>query len=171
MRITLLGHAAILVEMAGATCLMDPIFFDPFEEGAVVSYPKRIVDPERLPRVDMLVVSHRHPDHFDLASLAHVPRHADVIVPADALIVYALRGPAAAANRDRAQPASGFRQGSEHYRIRPRARQRRHADAAMRGPSRFRPEYQNLLSMWLPGVFDLLGGDDEADHGEVHSQS
>ena len=41
MRVTLLGHATILVEMGGTTCLMDPVFFDPFEEGAVVSCPKR----------------------------------------------------------------------------------------------------------------------------------
>ena len=39
-RITLLGHAALLVEVDGATCLMDPVFFDPFEEGTVVSCPR-----------------------------------------------------------------------------------------------------------------------------------
>lgn len=91
MRITLLGHASLLVEMDGATCLMDPVFFDPFEEGAVVSCPKRRVEVDRLPRIDTLIVSHRHPDHFDLASLSRVPRGADAIVPADALIVHALR--------------------------------------------------------------------------------
>jgi UDP-MurNAc hydroxylase len=91
MRITLLGHASILVEMEGATCLMDPVFSDPFEEGAVVSCPRRRVTPEKLPRIDTLIISHRHPDHFDLPSLARVPRDADAIVPADALIVYALQ--------------------------------------------------------------------------------
>jgi UDP-MurNAc hydroxylase len=91
MRITLLGHASILVEMDGATCLMDPVFFDPFEEGAVVSCPKRRVRPENLPRIDILIISHRHPDHFDLPSLSRVPRDADAIVPPDPLIVYALR--------------------------------------------------------------------------------
>jgi hypothetical protein len=91
MRITLLGHASLLVEMDGATCLMDPVFFDPFEEGAVVSCPKRCVDPAKLPRIDILIVSHRHPDHFDLRSLSHVPRTAEAIVPADPLIVHALR--------------------------------------------------------------------------------
>ena len=40
MKVTLLGHASVLVEMNGATCLMDPVFFDPFEEGAVVSCPE-----------------------------------------------------------------------------------------------------------------------------------
>lgn len=90
MRVTLLGHASVLVEMDGATCLMDPVFFDPFEEGAVVSCPRRAVYPERLPAIDILIVSHRHPDHFDLRSLAQVPRECDVIMPADPLLAYAL---------------------------------------------------------------------------------
>lgn len=91
MKVTLLGHASVLVEMDGAVCLMDPVFFDPFEEGAVVSCPKRVVHPERLPPVDTLIVSHRHPDHFDLVSLAQVPRDCDVIIPADPLLAYALQ--------------------------------------------------------------------------------
>lgn len=33
MRVTLLGHASVLVEMNAATCLIDPVFFDPFEDG------------------------------------------------------------------------------------------------------------------------------------------
>jgi UDP-MurNAc hydroxylase len=53
--------------------------------------PARTVDVERLGRVDLLVVSHRHPDHFDLPSLARLPRDADAICPADPLIMYALR--------------------------------------------------------------------------------
>jgi L-ascorbate metabolism protein UlaG (beta-lactamase superfamily) len=91
MRVTLLGHATLLVELAGATCLMDPVFFDPFEEGAVVSCPRRITHPERLPAIDILIVSHRHPDHFDIPSLARVPRDCEAICPGDPLIVYALR--------------------------------------------------------------------------------
>lgn len=42
MKITPLGHASIIVEMDGAVGLMDSVFFDPFEEGAVVSCPKRM---------------------------------------------------------------------------------------------------------------------------------
>ena len=90
MKVTLLGHASILVELDGATCLMDPVFSDPFEEGAVVSCPKRTVYPDRLPTIDILIVSHRHPDHFHIPSLAQVSRDADAICPADPLIVYAL---------------------------------------------------------------------------------
>jgi UDP-MurNAc hydroxylase len=90
-KVTLLGHASVLVEMNGTTCLMDPVFFDPFEDGAVVSCPQRVVDLERLPRIDLLIVSHRHPDHFDLPSLARVSRDCDAICPAAPLIVYGLR--------------------------------------------------------------------------------
>ena len=91
MRVTLLGHASVLVELEGATCLMDPVLADPFEEGTVVSCPKRTIDVERLPPPDILVVSHRHPDHFDLPSLARINRDVEAICPADPLIVYALK--------------------------------------------------------------------------------
>jgi hypothetical protein len=33
--------------MAGASCLIDPVFFDPFKEGAVVSCPARVVPSGR----------------------------------------------------------------------------------------------------------------------------
>ena len=77
MRITLLGHASVLVELDGTTCLVDPVLDDPFEEGTVVSCPRRAVDVDQLPQVDILVVSHRHPDHFDVASLDLVARDVD----------------------------------------------------------------------------------------------
>ena len=91
MKVTTLGHASVLVEMNGTVCLMDPIFFDPFEEGAIISCPKRVVYPERLPPVDILIISHRHPDHFDIRSLAEVSRSCDAICPADPLIIYGLK--------------------------------------------------------------------------------
>ncbi len=91
MRVTLLGHASVLVELDGATCLMDPVLSDPFEESTVVSCPRRAVDVDSLPEVDILVVSHRHPDHLDLASLERVARDVDAICPPDPLIVHALR--------------------------------------------------------------------------------
>ena len=91
MRVTLLGHASVLVELDGATCLMDPVLGDPFEEGTVVSCPRRAIDIDALSEVDILVVSHRHPDHFDLPSLDRVARDVDAICAPDPLIVHALR--------------------------------------------------------------------------------
>lgn len=87
---TLIGHASLLIETRGGTVLMDPVFFDPFEGGAVASCPERNVDVAQLPEIDYLVVSHRHPDHFDIPSLVGVPRTCRVFCPADAQLLYAL---------------------------------------------------------------------------------
>jgi L-ascorbate metabolism protein UlaG (beta-lactamase superfamily) len=91
MRVALIGHASILIETAQGNCLMDPVFFDPFEGGAVSSCPERVVDLAELPSIDLLIVSHRHPDHFDIASLARIPKDCQVFCPRDPLIVYGLK--------------------------------------------------------------------------------
>ena len=49
MRTTLIGHATCLVETAAGNLLTDPVFFDPFEEGTVVSCPRREVNVDALP--------------------------------------------------------------------------------------------------------------------------
>lgn len=90
MKVTLLGHASILVEMEGVRCLMDPVFQDPFEDGAVVSCPQRAVHVDRLPPIDVLILSHSHLDHFDIPSLAQLPRSCEVLYPKDQAITYAL---------------------------------------------------------------------------------
>jgi len=90
MRVTLLGHASVLVEMQGARCIMDPVFQDPFEEGAVVSCPKRVIHPEKLGAIDLIVISHSHLDHFDIPTLARLPRAAHVVFPKDHAIAYVL---------------------------------------------------------------------------------
>jgi len=59
MRVTLLGHATVLVEMGPMKILMDPILQDPFEDGMVVSCPKREIDIEQLPPIDVIVISHQ----------------------------------------------------------------------------------------------------------------
>lgn len=89
MKVTLIGHATMLVEMAHTTCIMDPVFFDPFEDGAVTSAPKRRVDLKNLPKIDVVIISHRHPDHFDIRSLAMLPRDVDVLIPEDEMLAYA----------------------------------------------------------------------------------
>jgi hypothetical protein len=70
-RVTLLGHATLLVE-AGVNVLMDPWLVPPGERTTDVC-PRRVVHVERLPRIDAVVISHRHGDHFDPESLELVP--------------------------------------------------------------------------------------------------
>lgn len=92
MKVTLIGHASLLVEAEGLCALMDPVLEDPFEEGAVVSCPAREVNLENLLAKELttVIISHRHLDHFDIASLAKLPRHVDVLCPQDHVIGYAL---------------------------------------------------------------------------------
>lgn len=91
MKVTLLGHATVLVEIDGANILMDPVLQDPFEEGAVVSCPKRMIRADKLPPLDLIIISHVHPDHFDIPSLAQLPRGVPVLCPIDKSILYALQ--------------------------------------------------------------------------------
>ena len=90
MRVTLIGHATLYVEAGDASFLVDPVLRDPFEGGAVSSWPERSVDLAALPSPDFVVISHRHPDHFDIESLAILPRDATVLLPRDPLIAHAL---------------------------------------------------------------------------------
>ena len=71
MRVTWVGHATLLVQANGLNILTDPIWSDvagPFGIG-----PARVAAPgirfEDLPRIDVVLVSHNHYDHLDLATL------------------------------------------------------------------------------------------------------
>jgi UDP-MurNAc hydroxylase len=92
MKIHVIGHASLFVETQDAKILMDPVLWDPFCEGLNESCPKRETIPEALPEFDILVISHQHLDHFDLRSLAYLPKHVDVFLPHDPLIIQALQG-------------------------------------------------------------------------------
>jgi len=74
---TFLGHATFLLQFPHLTVLTDPVFASragPF--GALG--PKRVAPPAlrlgELPRVDVVVISHNHYDHLDLASLRWLAR-------------------------------------------------------------------------------------------------
>lgn len=82
MRVNAIGHATWLLETSVGTVLTDPVFFDPFEGGANVSYPERKVDVTQLPKIDCVFLSHRHFDHFDVRTLATLDRDAIVFYPA-----------------------------------------------------------------------------------------
>lgn len=91
LQITALGHASMLVETPQVRCLVDPVYFDPFEDGAVVSCPSREVRVGEIPPPDLLILTHRHPDHVDPPSLDRVPRDCQVLCPDDPLVVGLLR--------------------------------------------------------------------------------
>lgn len=77
-RITWLGHATVLVEIDGVRLLTDPLL------GAGLGPLRRVgptPDPGAIGDVDAILVSHAHPDHFDLDSLRRVNGEPLLIVP------------------------------------------------------------------------------------------
>jgi len=89
--IQLIGHASIFVETKDLRVLMDPVLWDPHQEGLLDMCPKRQVLHDRLPEFDCLIISHRHLDHFDVRTLARLPKSARVLIPQDELIESCLR--------------------------------------------------------------------------------
>ena len=72
MRVTWIGHSTVLVQTQGLNILTDPIWS---ERASPVSFagPKRVRAPgvafEALPSIDLVLVSHAHYDHLDLATM------------------------------------------------------------------------------------------------------
>ena len=84
LRASFVGHATVLVQMAGVNILTDPLWS---KRASPVSFagPKRVHAPgiafDALPPIDLVLVSHNHYDHLDTATLARlVERDAAVIV-------------------------------------------------------------------------------------------
>jgi hypothetical protein len=91
MQIHMIGHASIFVETQDCKILMDPVLWDPHAEGIEDVCPKREVIHEQLPEFDLLIISHQHLDHFDIHSLAYLPKTVDVLIPNDQLLETCLR--------------------------------------------------------------------------------
>jgi L-ascorbate metabolism protein UlaG (beta-lactamase superfamily) len=85
-RVTWVGHASVLIQVAGLNILTDPMWS---QRASPLSFagPKRVTPPgiafDALPPIDVVLISHNHFDHLDLPTLRQLdardrPR---VIVP------------------------------------------------------------------------------------------
>ena len=83
-----LGHTSVLLKIDGMTVLTDPVFstragigFGPLTLGL-----KRIVEPAlsiaELPKIDLVLLSHAHMDHFDIRSLRRLESPTTTVVTA-----------------------------------------------------------------------------------------
>ena len=92
MKWTCLGHACWLVEAAGLRLLCDPLLESSHYGGVFEVDPPRRLLAEAL-RPDFVLVSHAHPDHFDLDSLARLARldPESVLVTPDPLVAWSAR--------------------------------------------------------------------------------
>ena len=82
-----IGHATYLINKDGLTILTDPVFS---KRASPVRFagPKRLIPPaipiEKLPKIDVITVSHNHYDHLDLRSLKQIYKanpNATFLVP------------------------------------------------------------------------------------------
>ncbi|MFL5001107.1 MAG: MBL fold metallo-hydrolase [Xanthobacteraceae bacterium] len=102
LRMSFIGHASLLVQTAGLNILIDPVWSDRVSPIDFVG-PKRVNAPgiafDALPKIDVVLISHNHYDHLDMATLSrlvatHRPR---IVTPLGNDTVMRAQDPAIAA--------------------------------------------------------------------------
>ncbi|CAI2718371.1 MBL fold metallo-hydrolase [Nitrospina watsonii] len=91
MKTTLIDHACLWVEAENTTLLSDPCLFDIHFEDLNYYYPKVEIYREKLAQPDVLYLSHRHQDHFDIRTLAYLPKDLKVLCPQDPVMLECLK--------------------------------------------------------------------------------
>lgn len=92
MRLGYLGHASWLLEAGGLRLITDPVLSETYHDGVFEVYPRRSIDLHALDPT-VIVVTHRHPDHFDVPTLHRLgARFPDArVITSDPLIVETAR--------------------------------------------------------------------------------
>lgn len=81
--VTFVGHSTFVIQTADGTIITDPVFS---ERASPLSFigPRRVRQPgvriEELPAIDLVLLSHNHYDHCDLASLRHIAKRSDPVL-------------------------------------------------------------------------------------------
>ena len=84
-RITFVGHATVLIELAGTRLVTDPVLRD-----RILHIRRTGASPESgLTRgVDGILISHLHHDHLDAASLRRFAGRPEIVIPRGACLLY-----------------------------------------------------------------------------------
>ncbi|MBR0557695.1 MBL fold metallo-hydrolase [Ciceribacter sp. L1K23] len=75
LRVTMVGHASMLIQVAGINILTDPVWST---RASPLSFagPKRVIRPgiefDDLPPIDVVLVTHNHYDHLDMKTLVRL---------------------------------------------------------------------------------------------------
>ena len=84
--VTMVGHATLLIQVAGVNILTDPVWSDrasPFQSMGPQRFLPPGIDFQDLPPIDLILLSHNHYDHLDLSTLKrlHATHGARIITP------------------------------------------------------------------------------------------
>lgn len=82
--VTAVGHATLLIQLAGHNILTDPLWSRRASPSRLVG-PSRVTEPgiafDKLPPIDTVLLSHNHYDHLDMATLRRLEAvHRPLIV-------------------------------------------------------------------------------------------
>src|ERR1700751_4939393 len=97
-RLSFVGHASWLIQTAGLNILVDPVWSERASPLAFAG-PKRHNDPgiafDALPKIDIVLVSHGHYDHLDVATLSRLGKKFSprVITPLGNDVAMRMRDP------------------------------------------------------------------------------
>ncbi len=83
-RITMIGHSTLIFEFGNVRVLSDPSFSDTVGFPWIVNSYRRSplkLTIEDLPKIDVIICSHRHSDHFEIASLKRMDKNITIFVP------------------------------------------------------------------------------------------
>jgi UDP-MurNAc hydroxylase len=78
---TLVGHACLFIQSKETTILTDPVWFDYLWEEINTLCPSIVLEKDKVPPLDVLNISHRHQDHFDVRTLAYLVQNERIITP------------------------------------------------------------------------------------------
>lgn len=70
-RLTYIGHATVLIESGEVNILTDPFWGDHIFGGLKRQIPAGMKITE-LPRIDLILISHAHPDHYDVEAIKEI---------------------------------------------------------------------------------------------------
>ncbi|MEV6305175.1 MBL fold metallo-hydrolase [Actinoplanes sp. NPDC051861] len=82
LHVTWFGHSSAMIEIEGHRVLLDPVWSERCSPSRLAG-PRRLHEPPialgDLPRVDVVVISHDHYDHLDMATVRYLSEHQDAM--------------------------------------------------------------------------------------------
>lgn len=83
MKLTFLGHQTWLISHGSTNIIIDPLLLNKFGHSSDINFeifPSRNIQLDRMPKIDAIILSHEHLDHFHIPSLNMLPKDAPVYV-------------------------------------------------------------------------------------------